>query len=1089
MLLLLSLASAELPLPVYPDCGEPDRPDLCPSDLREYWPMISYIPAGSRDSVRPAELALGSGQGEDRAWRITTGRWDVMLAVVDSGIDWGERSYQRKIALNLAELPLPQEADGATAPDYDVDGNGLVNIDDYAADPRVSITAGRDAGDGHLDASDLIYTFSDGVDDDGNGFVDDIAGWDFFADDNDPYTENTSDNGGHGSGVIEEMAAEGGDGDGDIGACPTCSVLPLRHGDSFVSDGHRVAMAMVYAVDRGAAVVNMSVGTLTRPDFTADAIRYARAHEVNLVGVTGDENSYHHNQPAAQDGILYIHSVKAGNDDENNGVYSYLNFLNCNNFGPRVDFVADTPACATGSAAITSGVLGLMKSAALDAGVTLTADEAVAVLRATVDDVDLSAEELALARTYPSGPGWDPFYGYGRVNAWRAVQAVVDGDIPPTVEVSGPAWFDAVDPAVGTLEIRGFVRAPRSGSVQWVLEAASGFDADDWALVSSGTGEVEGALGTLDLRAFPSSPIPEPVADEGILDRLQRVFAPAVTLRITATDADGRRSETRKTFFVHADPDLLPGFPVQMASSGESSPILADLDGDGIFEVVIADSGGEVHALDGTGAELAGWPVATPTTDRFHTEQPAASSGGVPPLRDGIIATVAVGDLDGDGLPEVLAASGSGRVYAWHADGTEVDGFPVAIEGREPTEFGPDDSWDNGIAGAPTLYDLDGDGTIEVLAAGMDQRLYVWDADGQPWGPYPVDVCFSGCDPGVRIINSPTVGDVDGDGAVEIGLGTNEAVHGGSDSVSYLLDAVSGTLEPGWPLTETGLVNQAGLLPIVGEGHPGSLAFADLDGDGTLEVASPIMLGQSSLHRADASEYLHLAYVATNYGADNNVSEPSFATMSNQPAFGDMTGDGVPEFVTGGSGTYYLISLALWNLQDYQHVLSAWDGVTGDMLSGFPRQLEDLQFLSAPAIADLTGDGRAEAILGSGGYLVYAWDAEGNLAAGWPKFTGNWILGSPAVGDIDGDGFLEVVVSTREGMVYAWRTAGPADQAVQWASIHHDPQNTGNYETPLEAQAGPPETTEPPGGCCQGKGAAALWLGPALLAWRTRRRA
>ncbi len=1088
MLLLLSLASAELPLPIYPECGEPDRPDLCPPDLREYWPMISYIPAGSRESVRPAELTMGSGQGEDRAWRITTGRWDVMLAVVDSGIDWGAREYQRKIALNTDELPLPQDSDGVEAASYDTDGNGLVNIDDYAQDPRVDITAGRDVGDGQLDASDLIYTFSDGVDGDLNGFTDDIAGWDFFADDNDPYTENESDNGTHGSGVIEEMAAEGNDGDGDIGACPTCSVLPLRHGDSFVTDGHRVALAIVYAVDRGAAVVNMSVGALTRPDFTTDAIAWARAHEVNLVGVTGDENSYHHNQPAAQDGILYVHSIKASNDDENNNVYSYFNFLNCNNFGPRVDFVADTPACATGSAAITSGVLGLMKSAALDLGVDLTADEAVAILRNTVDDVNLSADELAIARTYPSGPGWDPFYGYGRISAWRAVQAVVDGDIPPTAEISSPAWFDNVDPVAGTLDLRGFVRAPRAGSVNWTVEVATGFDAADWRTVASGTGEVEGSFGTLDLSAFPSVEIPEPPEDEGILARLDRVMAPAVTLRITATDGDGRRTEARKTFFVHADPDRLSGFPVQMASSGESSPILADLDGDGVFEILIADSGGQVHALDGSGAELPGWPVETPSSVQLHSDQPATVAGAVPTVRDGIIASVAVGDADGDGEPEVYAASGTGRVYAWNADGTEVDGFPVVIEGREPEAFGPNDSWDNGFAGAPTLYDLDGDGRLEVLAAAMDQRLYVWDADGLPWGPYPVEVCFEGCDSGFRIINSPTVGDVDGDGAVEIGLGTNEAVHGGSDSVSYLFDALTGTLEPGWPLTEGGLVNQAGLLPIVGEGHPGSLAFADLDGDGTLEIASPVMLGQSSLYRADASEYLHLAYVATNYGENNNVTEPSFATMSNQPAFGDMTGDGVPEFVTGGSGTYYLISLALWNLQDYQHVLAAWDGVSGDMLSGFPRQLEDLQFLSAPAIADLTGDGRAEAILGSGGYLVYAWDADGTVAPGWPKFTGNWILGSPAVGDIDGDGYLDVVVSTREGLVYAWKTAGAADQAVQWASIHHDAQNTGNYETPLPAQAGPPVVEVPPEGCCGG-GKAQLWfLAPAVGMLMRRRR-
>ncbi|MFN7145429.1 MAG: hypothetical protein ACK4YP_16770, partial [Myxococcota bacterium] len=119
------------------------------------------------------------------------------------------------------------------------------------------------------------------------------------------------------------------------------------------------------------------------------------------------------------------------------------------------------------------------------------------------------------------------------------------------------------------------------------------------------------------------------------------------------------------------------------------------------------------------------------------------------------------------------------------------------------------------------------------------------------------------------------------------------------------------------------------------------------------------------------------------------------------------------------------------------------------------------------------------------------WDAEGVEPEGWPKFTGNWILGSPAVGDIDGDGYVEVVVSTREGRVFAWHTKGHADQDIGWASIHHDPQNTGNHATPLVKQAGPPSVEEPPvedGGCCSGgEKAALLWLLPLGALARRRR--
>ena len=167
---------------------------------------------------------------------------------------------------------------------------------------------------------------------------------------------------------------------------------------------------------------------------------------------------------------------------------------------------------------------------------------------------------------------------------------------------------------------------------------------------------------------------------------------------------------------------------------------------------------------------------------------------------------------------------------------------------------------------------------------------------------------------------------------------------------------------------------------------------------------------------------------------------------------------------------------------------------TIEILEGWPRQIEDIQFLVSPAVADITGDGRNEAIYGSGGYMLYAWDGLGEVAAGWPKFTGHWILGSPAVGDIDGDGYLDVVVSTREGWLHAWSTNGHADQQIEWASVHHDPGNTGDHSLPIPTQRGPvgKHTGPTPDGCGCASGARGglQWLGwivgLALIRRRTR---
>jgi hypothetical protein len=1067
-LILMASALAELPMPAFPECGEPGRPDLCPDDLNDEWWLISNIPEQSLDTIRPEELALGSGVWADRAWRTTPGRWEAVIAVTDGGIEWENGDFWTKILLNTDELPLPWLDGDVQSDTYDADGNGLVNVLDWAQDSRVLWDSGNDEADHRLDTSDLIYTFSDGVDDDGNGYTDDIAGWDFFENDNDPWNTFDTNYGTHGNGVIRDAGASGNDGGNDIGVCPNCAILPIRIGDVFIVDGQRAAAGMAYAVDRGARVIAMAVGAISTPELVRQAAKYAHDNDVVIVAAAGDENAYHRNSPGLLDDILFVHSIRPPNADPDGAAETYLNFYNCNNYGHRLDLVAPNPGCATGAVAAISGIVGLVWSAAMDQGLTLSADEVRQIVIRSADDIWLSAEDSAEVRTYPSSEGWDPFYGYGRANAYRSVQQVVTGDIPPVARLSGDQWFQVIDPkGVGSVSLTLTVQASRSTVASWTLEQATGWDALDWRVIAQGDSALTDETRGFDVSGLDLAAPGEPDLLETVQERVRRANAPAVTFRLRVTDVEGRVGESRRTVYVLHDPDLLPGFPVFLNGSGESSPVLVDLDGDGTDDLVLGTASGRVLALDGAGQALPGWPVTAglwPDLEVFGEAEAYVSGALNPQLGQGIVATVAVGDLDGDGRPEVVAGTMTGQVFVWSAEGVLQDGFPLSIDGRDVSELDKYHSYDRHIAGAPTLADVDGDGDLEIIVAAGDQRLYVWHHDGSRMDPYPIEVCHpENCGiRGYRIITSVAVGDVDADGDMDFGLGTNEVTSGGTYSVSFLYDALSGTLLPGWPIETRGLVAQADILPVFGEGHPAAMAFADIDGDGDLEIFDTVMLGQSGLLDHTGTTVLSLPYFeASGYGRYSNSHEPSMVAMVAHPAFADLDGDQLPDAVLAGAGAYGITSLALTTALEFQQMVGAWSGLTGEFLQGWPRQIEDFQFLSAPGVADLDGDGLPEVVQGSGGGILHAWNHLGVNPKGWPHFTGQWILGSPGIGDLDGDGFLEVAVTTREGWLWVWSTRGRADQDIGWAGIHHDPQNTGNHETPLHPRSGP----ELEGGC------------------------
>ena len=170
------------------------------------------------------------------AWDVQTGSRDVVVAVLDSGVDYNHQDLAANIWSNSGEIP----------------GNG--------------------------------------IDDDGNNYVDDVYGWDWFYDDNDPIDDK-----GHGTHVAGIIGAVGDNNLGVVGVSPEVSLMSLKfQGDfsgvymGFASDA---AKAIDYAVDNGADIINASFGGMDFSSVMFDALSRANDAGVLFVASAGNQSN------------------------------------------------------------------------------------------------------------------------------------------------------------------------------------------------------------------------------------------------------------------------------------------------------------------------------------------------------------------------------------------------------------------------------------------------------------------------------------------------------------------------------------------------------------------------------------------------------------------------------------------------------------------------------------------------------------------------------------------------------------------------------------------------------------------------------
>lgn len=497
-----------------------------------------------------------------------------------------------------------------------------------------------------------------------------------------------------------------------------------------------------------------------------------------------------------------------------------------------------------------------------------------------------------------------------------------------------------------------------------------------------------------------------------------------------------------------------------------SSPMLADVNGDGTLEIIVGTLGGKLYVLNPiNGQPLPGWPQQ---------------------LSAPINSTPSVGDVDGDGLPEIVVGCGvgsggsvpagswshraQGAIYAFNPDGSVVLRHQT-VDWWNPSNgsIGPD-GYAEAVIASPALGNLDLDPALEIVVGSYDMFLYAlnatggalevsadrqvvryntqvpgraansvlrvdndndgrWDEDPPgDWTPWPAPGLTPGAGdlrPGLRNV------DDDGDGLVdEQGIDHNRDGHV-DERLAHPFDDDEDSDQAGTAAVNWARVDED---PTEWPHHVSdtiwaSPALADLDGNGFVEIIQPV-------DRHEGSRMYVLDNCACPLPGWENVS---VSRLSWTPTtVGDLEGDGQLEILMG-TNVWYHPQYQSWHggnvlglrangteILDGDRNPSTFGIFSETMPTNYSGNPNAQPYVfNAPVLGDIDGDGFLEVVAGaasSGGMGIFAWNHDGSLVPGFPVHTdfntqfgpqtlGNFI-GGGVIADLDGDGDMEIAFVT-----------------------------------------------------------------------------
>ena len=409
---------------------------------------------------------------------------------------------------------------------------------------------------------------------------------------------------------------------------------------------------------------------------------------------------------------------------------------------------------------------------------------------------------------------------------------------------------------------------------------------------------------------------------------------------------------------------------------------------------------------------------------------PAAAGGSAPIAAPELVASLgdqwheawlaspAVADLDGDGTIEILAAR-SGVVLGWHIDGSIV--FRQEVDGR---------CWSS-----PVVADLRADLPGLEIAQASDDKIYAWQADGTilPGFPYT----WRG------ELRSLGAGDIDADGEIELVSVTTQNLEANGQHDIVIAVNPDGSTVAGFPPNTSG-ASGCDDACYVYNGYDQNVAIGDVDGDGAADVFATQDNAYNSLHDGSGRAFdcapifenktkfmgvrgLH-AYAEAQQGyADDEATALQAHHTNTAPAIADLDGDGVGELVyvasvQNAAQDQRELGVALWVMKNDGTRPDTWIEPLHfpDYLSGLwdYGDTNIVAITNQVAVADIDPDRAGPEMIFAGfDGRIHAVDAQKNVL--WSvEYTQSDVVatGGVAVADLSGDGSPEIVFATYSTM-------------------------------------------------------------------------